>query len=103
MVLVCIGPSPVPMRGYEVCCQVTRFAPISADAPPARGAARGRHAVVSASRPLKVVLFLVILLTISRLHQRFAVLQSLRPAALLVGLALFLVLLQPRLLSSHPW
>lgn len=83
--------------------QVTRFTPGSADAPPGRNAARGRHAVVSASRPLKVVLFLVILLTISRLHQRFAALESLRPAALLVGLALFLLLLQPRLLASHAW
>ena len=48
-------------------------------------------------------MFLLVFLTISRVHQRFPLVASLRPAALLTGVALTYAFLNPKLLGSMAW
>ena len=51
---------------------------------------------------LRIALFLVVFLSIGRMHQHYPILGLLRPALLLVGLATALAVLKPRLLSQEP-
>jgi len=52
---------------------------------------------------LRRALFLLTVLTISRVHQHFPVVALLRPALLLAGLALVYAILNPRLLAGWKW
>jgi len=51
---------------------------------------------------LHVALFLVVFLSIGRMHQHYAFLAAFRPALVLVGLATALALLQPKYLNHAP-
>lgn len=51
---------------------------------------------------LRVSLFLVVFLSIGRMHQHYAFLAPFRPALVLVGLATALALLQPKFLNDAP-
>ncbi len=52
--------------------------------------------------PLRIALFLVVFLSIGRMHQHYAILALFRPALVLVGLATALALLQPKYLNQAP-
>ncbi len=51
---------------------------------------------------LRIAIFLVVFLSIGRMHQHYPILGMLRPALLLVGLATALALMKPRVLSREP-
>jgi O-antigen ligase len=53
--------------------------------------------------PLRKTLFLLTLLTVSRIHQHFGLVGALRPALLLALAALAYAVLNPRFLSRAPW
>lgn len=53
--------------------------------------------------PLRIGIFALTLITISRIHQHFSFLQVLRPAMLLVGFVALYALLSPRLLGDGRW
>jgi len=53
--------------------------------------------------PLRLALFALMLLTVSRIHEHFGVLSALRPALLLAGLACAYALLHPRSLGGTRW
>src|SRR5213594_1994067 len=63
---------------------------------PIKPAARGRIDL------LRISLFLVVFLSIGRMHQHYAFLAAFRPALVLVGLATALALLQPKYLNHAP-
>jgi len=72
---------------------------------------RGRHRLspsigVGASAggidPLRIALFLVVFLSIGRMHEHYPILVLFRPALVLVGLATALALLQPKSLNQAP-
>ena len=53
--------------------------------------------------PLRLALFALMLLTVSRIQEHFGVLSALRPALLLAGLACAYALLHPRSLAGTGW
>jgi len=69
-----------------------------ASVPPAGGKRRRKLRV--ALDPLRVILLVLMVLTISRVHEHFPFLAPLRPALLLVCLAFLIAVMNPRLLSD---
>jgi O-antigen ligase len=53
--------------------------------------------------PLRLALFVLMLLTVSRIHEHFGVLSALRPALVLAGLAFAYAFLHPRSLGGTRW
>ena len=59
--------------------------------------------IQAAHDPFRVTLFILIILTVSRIHEQFPAFKALRPALVVTGLAAAIAYAKPALLSNRPY